>query len=197
LINWFQAVKIKIRPKAFVLPPITPKKSRNMSQIFLVGIFFFVAESPKYNFGRFCTDQVELHGRRLLRFAYALGGFALRLFLSVINPLIVALRRPGKPGLVISRLFSIKRSYVILLLEQWRKVSIFPSGSNYTQPPFFPGLEANDCRNGVANPDHRPLRVEFELGAVAPAPTRAELLERIEALERQMLELRTLIERLP
>jgi len=31
LINWFQAVEIKIRPKAFVLPPITPKKSRNMS----------------------------------------------------------------------------------------------------------------------------------------------------------------------
>jgi hypothetical protein len=39
-INWFQAVKIKIRPKAFVLPPITPKKSRNMSQFFLAGIFF-------------------------------------------------------------------------------------------------------------------------------------------------------------
>jgi hypothetical protein len=42
LINWFQAVKIKIRPKAFVLPPITPKKSRNMSQFFLVGIFFLL-----------------------------------------------------------------------------------------------------------------------------------------------------------
>jgi hypothetical protein len=40
LINWFQAVKIKIRPKAFVLPPTTPKKSRNMSLFFWVGIFF-------------------------------------------------------------------------------------------------------------------------------------------------------------
>jgi uncharacterized membrane protein YfbV (UPF0208 family) len=34
LINWFQAVEIKIQPKAFVLPTITPKKSRNMSRIF-------------------------------------------------------------------------------------------------------------------------------------------------------------------
>jgi hypothetical protein len=40
LINWFQAVEMKIRPKAFVLPPTTPKKSRNMSLFFLVGIFF-------------------------------------------------------------------------------------------------------------------------------------------------------------
>ncbi len=116
----------------------------------------------------------------------------------MINPLIVALQGPGKTGgMVISRLFSIKRSYVILLLEHWRKVSLFPSGSNYTQPPVFPGLEANDCRNVAANPDHRPLRAEFELGAVAPVPTRAELLERIEALERQILELKTLIQRLP
>jgi hypothetical protein len=57
--------------------------------------------------------------------------------------------------------------------------------------------EANDCGNVAANPDHYPLRAEFELGAVAPAPTRAELLERIEALEQQMLELKTLIQRLP
>jgi len=35
-----QAVKIKIRPKAFVLPPISPKKSKNMSLFNLVGIFF-------------------------------------------------------------------------------------------------------------------------------------------------------------
>jgi hypothetical protein len=40
LINWFQAVKVKIRPKAFVLPTTTPKKSRNMSLFFWVGIFF-------------------------------------------------------------------------------------------------------------------------------------------------------------
>jgi hypothetical protein len=57
--------------------------------------------------------------------------------------------------------------------------------------------EANDCGNVAANPDHRPLKAEFELGAVAPAPTRAELLQRIEALERQIQELRTMIQRLP
>jgi uncharacterized membrane protein YfbV (UPF0208 family) len=34
LMNWFQGVEIKIQLKAFVLPPITPKKSRNMSRIF-------------------------------------------------------------------------------------------------------------------------------------------------------------------
>jgi uncharacterized membrane protein YfbV (UPF0208 family) len=39
-INWFQAVKIKIRPIAFALPPITPEKGRNMSLFFLVGVFF-------------------------------------------------------------------------------------------------------------------------------------------------------------
>jgi hypothetical protein len=67
LIHRFQAVKIKIQPKAFVLPTTTPKKSRNMSHFFLVGTFFFVAESPKYNCGRFWTDQVELHERGSLR----------------------------------------------------------------------------------------------------------------------------------
>jgi hypothetical protein len=60
---------------------------------------------------------------------------------------------------------------------------------------------ANDCGNVAVNPDHRPLRAEFELGAVATAPTKAELLQRIEVLERQMQEqiqeLRTLIQRLP
>jgi endonuclease/exonuclease/phosphatase family metal-dependent hydrolase len=57
--------------------------------------------------------------------------------------------------------------------------------------------EANDCGNAAANPDHRPLPTEFELGEVAPAPTRAELLQRIEAIERQIVELKTLIQRLP
>jgi hypothetical protein len=59
--------------------------------------------------------------------------------------------------------------------------------------------EANDCGNVAANPDHRPLRAEFEFGAVSPTPTptRAELLQRIEALERQIIELKGLIQRLP
>jgi hypothetical protein len=43
LINWFRAIEIKIQSIAFVLPTITPKKRRNMSRIFLVGIFFFTA----------------------------------------------------------------------------------------------------------------------------------------------------------
>jgi alpha-amylase len=44
-------------------------------------------------------------------------------------------------GPVISRLFSIKRTCVILSLEYWRKLSLFPSSSNYSQPPVFPGLQ--------------------------------------------------------
>jgi len=43
-----------------------------------------------------------------------------------------------KPGAGdISFVFN-KVFYVILLLEHWRKVSLFPGGSNYSQPPFFP-----------------------------------------------------------
>ena len=57
--------------------------------------------------------------------------------------------------------------------------------------------EANDCGNAAANPDHRPLRTEFELGEVVPAPTRAELLQRIEAIEREILDLKALMQRLP
>jgi hypothetical protein len=57
--------------------------------------------------------------------------------------------------------------------------------------------EANDCGNIAANQDHWPLRTEFELGAVAPAPTRAELLQRTEALEQQVQELKALMQRLP
>jgi hypothetical protein len=41
--------------------------------------------------------------------------------------------------------------------------------------------ESNDCGNATANRDHRPLRAEFELGALAPAPTRAKLLEWVKA----------------
>jgi hypothetical protein len=46
--------------------------------------------------------------------------------------------------------------------------------------------EANDCGKAAANPDHCPLRAEFELDAVALAPTGAELFQRIEAIERQI-----------
>lgn len=59
--------------------------------------------------------------------------------------------------------------------------------------------EANDCGNAAVNPDHRPLKAEFDfIGVPAdPAPTRAELLQRIEALERQILELKALLQRWP
>ena len=53
----------------------------------------------------------------------------------------VKLETGKKQGLAPSRLFSIKRSYVILSLEHWRNVSLFPSGSNYSQPQVFPGLD--------------------------------------------------------
>lgn len=57
-----------------------------------------------------------------------------------------------------------------------------------------------DCPDpGNQQSDHRPVRAEFSLRAVppSPAPTREELLRRIEALEQQLRELRALIERLP
>jgi hypothetical protein len=57
--------------------------------------------------------------------------------------------------------------------------------------------ETGDCDNAAANSDHRPLKAELKFGAVAPARTNAELLELIEALEREMLELKTLIQRMP
>jgi hypothetical protein len=47
LINWFQAVDIKIRPVVFVLPPITPKKGGNVSRIFF-GRDFFYETRKKY-----------------------------------------------------------------------------------------------------------------------------------------------------
>jgi hypothetical protein len=40
LLKLISDVAIKIRPVEFVLTPTTPKKTRNMSQIFWVGIFF-------------------------------------------------------------------------------------------------------------------------------------------------------------
>ena len=72
-INWFQALKIKIRPVEFLLPPISPKKSENMSRIFFVGTFFLRHSekvTPGLNFAdirkfvqaigrQFLADQVE------------------------------------------------------------------------------------------------------------------------------------------
>jgi len=57
--NWFQAVKIKTRPKAFVLPTTTPKKSRNMTLFFWVGIFF-LRHSEEVSVARFTSTVCGL-----------------------------------------------------------------------------------------------------------------------------------------
>jgi hypothetical protein len=59
--------------------------------------------------------------------------------------------------------------------------------------------EANDCANAAVNPDYRPLKAVFDfIGAPAEqGPTRAELLRRIEALEREISELKALMQRWP
>jgi hypothetical protein len=59
--------------------------------------------------------------------------------------------------------------------------------------------EANDCGLAAANPDYRPVKAEFDFigGPANTGPTKAELLLRIEALERQILELKALIQRSP
>jgi hypothetical protein len=59
--------------------------------------------------------------------------------------------------------------------------------------------EANDCANAAINPDYRPIKAVFDLiGAPAdPGLSKAELLKRIEALEREILELKALMQKLP
>src|SRR6266511_4121867 len=59
LINWFQAVEIKIRPIAFVLPTISPKKSQNMSRIFFGRDIFFLRHSELEP--RIFTDATDFH----------------------------------------------------------------------------------------------------------------------------------------
>jgi hypothetical protein len=75
LINWFQAVEIKIRQIAFVLPTITPKKSQNMSRIFLVGIFFYDTRNMQK------TRRGERRGN--LRRQRTTGSFSLTSAISV------------------------------------------------------------------------------------------------------------------
>jgi endonuclease/exonuclease/phosphatase family metal-dependent hydrolase len=56
-----------------------------------------------------------------------------------------------------------------------------------------------DCGNAARNPDHRPVRAVFTRGAPAPTTvaTKAELLQRLTALEAEMRRLREAVERLP
>jgi hypothetical protein len=56
-------------------------------------------------------------------------------------------------------LFSIKRSYVILSIERWRKVSLFPSGSNHSQPPVFPDLDVAQLHRASWK-SRPPVRIE-------------------------------------
>jgi hypothetical protein len=51
LTHWFQAVEIKIRQIAFVLPTITPKKSQNMSRIFFGWDIFFTTLGTRKGLG--------------------------------------------------------------------------------------------------------------------------------------------------
>lgn len=52
----------------------------------------------------------------------------------------------------------------------------------------------DDFPDDVATSDHRPILVQFSFD---PAPTKAEILERIDRLEQELAELRALVEQLP
>jgi endonuclease/exonuclease/phosphatase family metal-dependent hydrolase len=55
-----------------------------------------------------------------------------------------------------------------------------------------------DCQDDNDKPDHRPVQAEFNLsGGGSTVPTRAELLQQLQEVERQLQQLRTLLERLP
>ena len=69
-------------------------------------------------------------------------------------------------------------------------------------------VEPNDCGDARRNPDHRPVRAQFALGArvpvvdrpgIVPAPVtlRDSLMARIEAIEAELRALRALVERMP
>lgn len=54
-----------------------------------------------------------------------------------------------------------------------------------------------DCNDDNEKPDHRPVQAEFDLsGSGGNPPTKAELLQRIEEIERQILQLKALIQRM-
>lgn len=59
--------------------------------------------------------------------------------------------------------------------------------------------ETGDCNDDAQKPDHRPLRAEFDLSGAPPVgtPTKAEILQRIEELERQLQQLKEMVNRLP
>jgi endonuclease/exonuclease/phosphatase family metal-dependent hydrolase len=59
--------------------------------------------------------------------------------------------------------------------------------------------EQGDCDDDEFKPDHRPVKAEFELGGAAPGPppTKAEILQRVEDLERQLRQLKEAVRRLP
>lgn len=62
--------------------------------------------------------------------------------------------------------------------------------------------EAGDCNDDNEKPDHRPLKAEFEMsggtgGGGTGAVTKADILRKIEELERQLQELKAMAQRLP
>lgn len=54
-----------------------------------------------------------------------------------------------------------------------------------------------DCNDDNEKPDHRPVQAEFDLSGSGGVPTKAELLQQLQEVERQLQQLRALIERLP
>ena len=54
-----------------------------------------------------------------------------------------------------------------------------------------------DCNDDNEKPDHRPVQAEFNLSGSGGVPTKAELLQQVQEVERQLQQLRALIERLP
>jgi endonuclease/exonuclease/phosphatase family metal-dependent hydrolase len=59
-------------------------------------------------------------------------------------------------------------------------------------------VEPGDCGDVARNPDHRPVRAVFARAPAAPpVATKAQILERLTALEAEVRRLRELVERLP
>lgn len=54
-----------------------------------------------------------------------------------------------------------------------------------------------DCNDDNDKPDHRPVQAEFNLSGGSGTPTKAELLQQLQEVERQLQQLRALLERLP
>ncbi len=57
-------------------------------------------------------------------------------------------------------------------------------------------LALSHCSNEASRSDHRPMLAAFELGAPRPTATKEQLLERIEGIQRELDNIKRLIESL-